>query len=723
MSDERRSGVNELSVVDLGAGFGAMLAAAHFCDLGTKVSRVESPRGDPFEAIFPAYRPLRSAEAPLKADDLEAALADADVCIVGGEDFPGIERAGDAEAIFARHPHLVVLEFWGGCDHEGRTVPAVDLLAQARSGLCWEQFEDRPFAWPLPVASFSMALHGLTAAWAALLAREKTGRGAIVRVSLQQGAAAVTAPDRLRFERPNELTERIVPRAVRQLILRCADGRYIQFAKPPGTLPRIYEVFGLPVSGDPATLEERERSADPRNFFADYELFSKHAARFDSDDLLARFWDAKIPADRVLEPGECWDDPQVEANRTIQIRPDGAAAVRFPAVFRSIDEKADGAKLAGKPDGSGPLAGLRVIGLGAYIAGPYSARLLADLGAEVIKVDALGGDPSAGTYGHWWTCNNGKRSIRINVKTPEGLDVLHRLCASADAVHHNFRPGVPKRLGVDPAALRSRAPGTVTLETSAYGTSGPKADYPGFDQIALGLSGNEVRAGGLGNAPIWYRQCIVDYTAGMVGGIALLVGLFERARSGGAVEAEVNLLDTALYLMSELVRLPDGSFDGAPLNGSDRLGTFATMRFYQAEDGWIAVAALGEEMEGRLWSSFGLDRERTADELAARIAESSVEDNLATLARAEVWAAPCVNLQRQAMDADPAAASAGLVREFEDPVLGRVVGTGPLVSLDPVDARGPLRAPQIGEDAEALVRELGYGEDEIAELMKRSIVA
>ena len=716
-----------LVVVDLGVGLGAVLAAAHFTDMGVTVHRLAPSGGDPFDEIYPVYRSLRSGELAITDDQLEPALASADVCIVGGEDFPGLMRRTDVEAIFARHPHLVILELGGGRDEQGRETPAVELLAQAHSGLCFDQFADRPFAWPLPVASFAMALHGLIGVWAALVARAGSGhgqgRGCIVRTSLQHGAAAVTAPDRVRYERPSEQAQTVVPRDVHQLILKCADGRFVQFAKPPGTLAKIYRVFGIPVTGDPATFEARERPTDPRDFFGNYPLFSEKAAAFTSDELLGRFWAAAIPADIVLAPGECWDDPQVQANAIIRTRGDGVRTVRFPAVLRQIESAPVSPRATAGAGGVGPIAGVRVVGLGAYIAGPYAARMLADLGAEVIKVDALGGDPSAATYGHWWACNSGKRSIRINVKTPEGLELLHRLCASADVVHHNFRPGVSERLGVDPASLRARAPGTVTLQCSAYGSTGPKADYPGFDQIALGLTGNEVRAGGVGNAPVWYRHCIVDYTAGMIGSIATLIGLFERSRSGAAVEAEVNLLDTALYLMTELVSLRDGSFVGAPPNDFERLGTSPTQRYYQTNDGWIALAARGAAMEERLWLAMDLAGQRTAEALAAGFARLSTSGALQVLGDAQVWAARCVNLQDKGMDADPAAAAAGLVRTFTDPVMGTVIGTGPLVSLSPGDPRGPQRAPQIGEDASQLALEIGYSAGQVADFLQRSIIA
>lgn len=709
-----------LTVVDLGVGFGAMLAAVHFADLGARVRRVVPTGGDPFDHIYPAYRSLRSGQETIAVDALDDTLHDADICIVGGEDFPGVSERHDPAVLSARFPRLVVLDLAAGVDAQSRTGPAVDLLAQARSGLCFDQFAARPFAWPLPMPTFAMALQGLVGVWAALVAREKSGLGQMVAVSLQQGAAAITAPDRLGYERPTEQASRIVPHDVRQLILQCADGRFVQFAKPPGTLAKIYSVFGIAVTGDPATFEERERPSDPRDFFGNFPLFSVQAATWQSDALVAAFQGVGIPSDVVLAPGDAWDDPQVAANAILCDRADGVRTVGLP--MRLSATPADPAP-ARDPSGTGPLAGLRVIGLGAYIAGPYAARLLADLGADVIKVDALGGDPSAGTYGHWWACNSGKRSIRIDVKSPEGLALLHRLCASADVVQHNFRPGVAERLGVDPASLRTRAPRTVTLQVSAYGSTGPKAAYPGFDQIALGITGNEVRAGGTGSPPIWYRNCIVDYTAGMLGSIATLIGIFERDRTGAAVAAEVNLLDTALYLMAELVRRPDGSFAGAPPNDAERLGTSPTEHYYAASDGWIAIAARGDAMRVRLWAALGVEHDASAATIAVALRDRSVIEALDLLAAADVWAARCVNLQEQAMDADAAAVAAGLVREFDDPVMGRVVGTGPLLSLSRDMPPGLKRAPVIGEDARAIAIEAGLSAAAVDDLLARRVIA
>src|SRR5690606_36318115 len=155
------------------------------------------------------------------------------------------------------------------------------------------------------------------------------------------------------------------------------------------------------------------------------------------------------------------------------------------------------------------------------------------------------------------------RGVSVGAKSPEGRDILRRLAATAAAAQHNFRPGVAERLGLDPATLRALRPGIMTLETSSYGASGPKAANPGYDMIMQAYCGLDVRAGGEGNLPAWCRAWIVDYATGALGAIALLVGLLEQATSGRAVEAQTNLLSSGIFLISELLRRPDGSWEGA----------------------------------------------------------------------------------------------------------------------------------------------------------------
>ena len=211
--------LEQLKVLDLGLGLGAALIASHFADMGARVLRMEPEGGDPFYARYPVYARLREKAEPIPSEAFDRQICDADVCILGGESWPGLPAHRKAEFLLEANPRLVILELSGGVDADGREVPAVDLLAQARSGLCFEQYSDRPLAWALPMATFGMALQGMIGVWAGLVARERIGKGQIVRTSLQKGVALTCAPDRIRFE--HETTESLakIPLDVRQLIL------------------------------------------------------------------------------------------------------------------------------------------------------------------------------------------------------------------------------------------------------------------------------------------------------------------------------------------------------------------------------------------------------------------------------------------------------------------------------------------------------------------------
>ena len=725
------SAASQIVVLDLGQGLGAAIIAKHFCDLGSTVLRAEPPEGDPFYDHYPAYATLRRQERRIAVEEIEAAARRADILIVGGEDYPGEDWRIDAAALQAANPRLVAISLTGGVDAEGREQRAVDLLAQARSGLCWEQFADRPIAWALPGASYAMAVQALIGAWAALLEREDSGEGQRVEVSMQEGAAMLCMPDRISFERDDEISRAIIPYDVRQLIFPCRDGKYIQFAmQRPGALARVYSVLGIPGEVDPLDTGAKRPDSDPRDFFGDFELFERYVAQHDRETLLKAFWDNGIGADLVLAPGECWDDEQTRANDIIVTDAAGERSVGLPIRFTEMSNPLS------PPDASGPalepnrtaapLAGKRVIAMGTFIAGPYVSRALAALGADVIKVDSPAGDPNTNLYTAWLTCNAGKRSIVIDVKTPEGRELLNRLCQGAEMIYNNFRPGVAERIGLDAGTLRTVAPHAVTLACSAYGPTGPKSSFPGLDPISQAVTGLEVRAGGPVEAPIWYRFPIVDYTTGALGSVALLIASYEHRLTGKAVHAEINLMKTALFLTSELVQRTDGRFEGAPSSDAEQLGYGPAERLYQTRDGWIAVAARGRPMERALarFANLG-DRALEAEDtsrIAAAMRERGTAETLAALDAAGIWAANCPRY-RGGLDRDPAAVRAGLVDQVEDPHYGRIVATAPLFRLSRSKVERNQLAPRLGEHTREILREIGCGEAEIDDYYRRGVVA
>ena len=186
------TGLSGLKVIDLGVGMAPALVAKFLREGGADITRLEPPAGDPFYEVYPAYEVWRRGSTILRENEgpsLDMLLATADVCLVGGEDYPGAARRRDAAALQTRHPGLVVLDIEGyptGSRHSGR--PATDVLVQARSGLSFEHYSRRPLLMSFEPSNYGAALHGLSGLFAALLQRESSGRGQVVATSLFEGA-------------------------------------------------------------------------------------------------------------------------------------------------------------------------------------------------------------------------------------------------------------------------------------------------------------------------------------------------------------------------------------------------------------------------------------------------------------------------------------------------------------------------------------------------------
>ena len=226
-------------------------------------------------------------------------------------------------------------------------------------------------------------------------------------------------------------------------------------------------------------------------------------------------------------------------------------------------------------DARTPLEGVRVVDLTSYIAGSYAATMLADLGADVVKVESLEGDSFRELPG-FFAWNRGKRSIALNLKAPEGRAVVERLARDADVVMENMRPGVAERLGVGDAALRALNPRLVYCSTTAFGSSGPYADRPGFDPLLQGLAGI-MALQGFGGPPQYIRIAVVDYYAAALTAQAVLAALFVRERTGVGQKVETSLLHAVTALQA-------GNFVDYPGKQSVFRDN-PTYRLYQAGDG------------------------------------------------------------------------------------------------------------------------------------------
>jgi crotonobetainyl-CoA:carnitine CoA-transferase CaiB-like acyl-CoA transferase len=720
----------KLVVVDLGVGMAAAMASRLLADMGADVFRIDC---DP-ELATDAIRVLRRDNRPLEVGQLEETLSIADVCIVGGEDHPDARSRWEASVLARSNPRLVVLELTGyGVSDPAREHRAIDILVQARSGLVWEQSLSRPRAFGYALPTYGMVLQGVLGVWCALFERLSSGQGQIVTASLLQGGAMYWCQIWLQADKTSIGFDRIAPRDVRQLIFRCRDETYIQLAMGiPGALKKLYAVLGIPIE-----VEEEDRGApDPRrgaDYFGNTSLIAQYVSQIERRPLLNALWEVGFPAEAVLKPGACWDDAQTQA---IGIIVEEKGLGRFVgAPIRSVVNRAAAAKSTSPVSlrAGGPLQGVRIIDFGAVVAGPYASAVLADMGADVIKLEPLAGDFNRKQIRTTVVSNRRKRSIAIDAKSPEGAALIGRICVSANAIHHNFRVGVAARLGIDPKSLRSLKEDIVTLETSAYGEVGPKAMQPGFDSMMQAHCGHEVRAGGRGNPPHCCRTFFVDFTAGALGAIALTAGLVRQKREGRGTDFATSLLEAGNFLLSELVQRPTGEFVGAPLLDEEQTGFSVVESLYQARDGWIAVAIRSDSMASRFASILKLELP-PCRETWARAERQDIQRALLTwecraildrFKAADVWAEPCV--ENGWRDFAVAAEKVGhrFVGSVVEPAHGRITGwVEPLFSLSrtPPDTQWRAFSPTLGEHTDEILTELGVAPEKIAELRRGGVI-
>ena len=243
----------------------------------------------------------------------------------------------------------------------------------------------------------------------------------------------------------------------------------------------------------------------------------------------------------------------------------------------------------------GPLSGVLVLDLGQYLAGPFGPMLLADLGAEVIKVEPVRGDTMRMVGMPFVGCQRGKLDLAVDIKAPEGLEAVMRLAEIADVVHHNMTKGTAARLGVDYEALHARNPHLVHCNTYAYGAEGPLSDFGGLDPLYQAACGLEYEAGPVheGNPPLYLRFGMTDTANAMVSVVGVLAALYHQRRTGEGQDLWTSLLNGAAVFSSD-VFLVDGA-PGPVRPGLDRAqtGVSPCYRLYETQQGWIQVAAFG----------------------------------------------------------------------------------------------------------------------------------
>jgi crotonobetainyl-CoA:carnitine CoA-transferase CaiB-like acyl-CoA transferase len=381
-----------------------------------------------------------------------------------------------------------------------------------------------------------------------------------------------------------------------------------------------------------------------------------------------------------------------------------------------------------------PLAHIKVIDLTRARAGPTAVRQLADMGADVIKVEArelVEGDSTALGF-DFLNLHRNKRSMTLDLKHPRGVEVLKRLVSRADVVVENFRPDVKHRLGIDYETLAAVNPRLVYGSISGFGQTGPYRDRPGYDQIAQGMGGLMSITGLPGQGPVRVGIPVADLTAGLFLAQGILVALLERERSGRGQWIHTSLLQAMVTMLDFQAGrwLIDGEIP--PQAGNDHPTGIPTGVFTTA-DGHINIAASGQVMYRRLCEAIGAthlledarfktmaDRSRNRkamnEELDRVLSKRPGAEWIEALNQAGVPCGPILNVQQ--VFEDPQIQHLGLAQPVRHPERGeiRVQGLPAALSRTPGAIRRP--APTHGQHTDEVLAEYGYSREEIAALRR-----
>jgi crotonobetainyl-CoA:carnitine CoA-transferase CaiB-like acyl-CoA transferase len=385
---------------------------------------------------------------------------------------------------------------------------------------------------------------------------------------------------------------------------------------------------------------------------------------------------------------------------------------------------------------SGPLEGVRIVDMTTMVAGPVAAMMLGDQGADVIKVESPAGDLMRrfafgrnGLSASFLSCNRNKRSLAIDIKSAEGLEVVKKLISTADVLMHNFRPGASERLGVGEEAVRTSRPDIIYVSISGFGESGPYANQRAYDPVIQALSGlAEIQRDRDSGRPRMVRTIVADYTTALTTAQAVTAALFARQRSRVGQHVRIAMLDSMIsYLWPEA--MPSLTFIGEEQDPSE--GDVGPDLIFATQDRYITAGALSDDE----WAGMcrALNREDLIDDprfkTAGDRAIHAVERREIVTAELEKWTAREILdrllandvpsapvLSRFELLSDPQVKANQILEVHESSEVGKVRQPRPAARFDRTPSTVRKLASALGADNESILRELGYSAKEIERL-------
>ncbi|WP_051193456.1 CaiB/BaiF CoA transferase family protein [Nocardia jiangxiensis] len=767
-----------LVVIDASWGMPAAISTMMLADYGARVVKLERP-GGPVDADSALRKSTDRGKWSVEADlDTPEGRAVAEQLLAGADVFVESFGTGRAEAlglgydrIHELFPELVYCSVTGyGNDGPLAGRPGYEALLNARLGQMAEQggHRDGPIFMGHPTVSYGTAFITTIGILAALRARKLNGAGQKVDTSLLDGMLAISSMNWWWNEKDISYLARSGNQkgfGNKRLItdpFQCADGKWlIPHTGGPGSYKRMMDLLGF---GEQTRTIAGPEMAVPLD---DVELDiarNKVPQAFRSrprDEWLELFHAADIAALPVLHPEETFADDQVIFAEVAIELPDAehgtlrqiGPVIRFEKSSPATPEPAPGVGAHNERIGEitrsplwapapvdeaigAPLQGVKILDFSSYFATGFGARLLSDLGADVIKIEPLVGDQMRPLGDLFEAANRGKRNIALDLRTAEGQEIAHRLVAEADVVMQNYRPGKAEKIGLGYEQLRSINPDLIYAYLPGFGSSGPKSMLKSFAPLVSGLVGLNFEGAGAGNAPI--RRVIgnEDLYNGFLGAVTVLLALHHRANTGAGQYVESPQLHSSLFVISEHSATPEGVAVPAHQLDSQQMGLSPLYRLYRTADGWIAIAVFGDAAFGRLASALDLAdlaAEERFTSTAARAANADALADLLTARFAELDSAQAFTL----LDGNrvPAeipldypimpellweewAVESGRVVEHHHPEYGWSREVGMVIHLSETPGRFKGGSPRLGQDSADILGELGYSADRVATLME-----
>jgi len=769
-----------LVVVDVSRVMSGSIVGMLLADHGADVIKLE-PKGGAWFAHRPTRKSWDRGKRSLELDyenaedlaSIKALIGTADVLIHSLEEeaLPALHL--DPAGLQATHPGLIscALTAYGyGTPFAGR--PFGESLAAARLGLMVDKkspFRPGPIYPGHPALHYGQAFVATIDILAALNARHATGKGQAVDASLidalvaQAGMGNWWQENGVTYSRKGAggAADRFGHTRLVTGMFQCGDGLYLQMHTGGARgFKRSMDVLGFGDRvRDVGPMEMAVPLDDDEYQIARVEMFDAFKTK-SRDEWITLFHEQDIAALPVLEPAEVLLDDQVEfAKLRLEVsdpeygtihqagpalryrnnppaRPEPAPRVGehngqlSELLARKSRASADGAKR----DIRHPLAGIRVLDCSSFFACGYAARLLSDLGADVIKVEAREGDQMRPLPDPFEAAQRGKRDIVIDLKNPAGLAIMHELVGTADVVMHNQRPGKAEKLGIGYDTLHEINPRLIYAYLPGYGSAGPKAKLKSFAPLVSGWTGLLYEGGGRGNPPTNSVFGNEDYNNGLLGAVGVLMALHRREVTGAGDYMECPQLHSSLFTTAEHFLDADRNVVYGMRLDQAQMGFSALDRIYRATDGWICVCCNEDERFAALVRAVGHPELVSDDRFAtpAKRAENDAEiealltaffatrDKAAAADLLDAEGAPCEVVREQSWIDDflwdDWAVETGRVFEHFGSMHGHIREIGLFNHLSGTPGLKKNSAPRLGEHTFEILQSLGYDEKSIENL-------